>query len=116
VRPLSLFPRRLLELELLLPLLELELLLRLLELLLRLLELEPLLRLSPPPPPRRPCAKSVGAAMVRIAVANTSVSSLLTIKRVFMCGLLCQINRHSPKAKGYDFWEAVYAIPTLRED
>jgi hypothetical protein len=105
VRPLSLFPRRLLELELLLrllelelllPLLELELLLRLLELglLLRLLELELLLRLSPPPP-RRPCAKPVGAAMVSdsIEVASTNVSSLFIIERVFICCLPCAENQ-----------------------
>jgi len=100
VRRLSLLPRRLLELELLPPVLELELLLRLLELELplRLLELELPLRLlelelplrPSPPPPRRPCAKPVGAAMVSIEVANTSVRSLFTFRTVFICCLLCQ--------------------------
>jgi len=116
VRPLSPLPRRLLELELLSRVLELELPLRLLELLLRLLELELLLRLlelellprvlelelllrllelelllrPSPPPPRRPWAKPAGAAMVSIEVANTSVRSLFTFKRVFICCLLGQ--------------------------
>jgi hypothetical protein len=116
VRRLSLLPRRLLELELLSPVFELELPLRLLELLLRLLELELPLRLlelelplrllelelllrllelelplrPSPPPPRRPWAKPVGAASVSTKVANTSVRSLFTFERVFICCLLGQ--------------------------
>jgi hypothetical protein len=78
-----LFPRRLPEVELLLPLLEVELPLRLLELVLRPLEFEPLPRLSPPPP-RRPCEKPVGTTTIKMELANTNVRSLFTLEKVFI--------------------------------
>jgi hypothetical protein len=145
LRLLELLPLlRLLELLPLLRLLELLPLLRLLELLpllrlvgllplLRLLELLPLLRLLElllprllellllsPPPPRRPCANTVEAAIAEGSneVASTSVPSRLIMERVFMPPPCAPSNQALAKQKGCRFvgqYTPPYLKGTLRK-